>query len=231
MGKFHQIQFPGETPEYRKSRDDLLQAEIDLRKQIETVADMRRNLPPGGKLKENYNFEEYRTDSSGSTSIHQTPFPELFHPGKNTLIIYSFMYSDKPCPSCTSILDSLDGTTPHVIDRINFVVVAKAPIQALREWGQKRGWNSLRLLSSAGNTYNSDYGAETPTGSQIPAINVFTQNGEAIHHTYNGELLYAPSEEGQNPRHVDLLWPLWNLFDLTPEGRGTDWFPRFSYGS
>jgi len=32
-----------------------------------------------------------------------------------------------------------------------------------------------------------------------------------------------------DPRHVDPIWPLWNLFDFTPEGRGTNWYPKLSY--
>jgi len=97
------------------------------------------------------------------------------------------------------------------------------------EFANGRGWRNLRLLSSADNTYNHDYHAESPEGDQLPALNVFGRRAGAIHHFYNTELLYAPSAPGQDGRHVDMIWPLWNLFDFTPEGRGEKWYPRLSY--
>jgi len=232
MGKYHAKKFPGETEEYRKARDELLAAEVELRKRVEEVAALRRKLPLGGKLKDDYIFEEEAPDLSDQGTVKSTKFSELFAAGKNSLIIYSFMYApaaDKPCPMCTSILDGLNGNAPHVHDRVNFVVVAKAPIQKIRSWALERGWKNLRLLSSGKNTYNTDYFAEDSPARQSPALNVFTKTETGIYHFYNTELLYVPPEKGQNPRHVDPIWPLWNLFDLTPEGRGTDWFPKFSY--
>ncbi len=232
MGKFHQKPFPGESAAYRQVRDELLAAEIDLRKRIEEVAALRRTLPLGGKLQEDYVFDEGAADLSDQQTVKQTRLSELFEKGKNSLIIYSFMYApeaENACPMCTSLLDGLNGNAVHAKQRVNFVVVAKAPIQKIRSWAWGRGWKNLRLLSSFKNTYNVDYFAETSEGSQLPALNVFQKTEGSIFHFYNTELLYAPPEKGQNPRHVDLIWPLWNLFDLTPEGRGTNWFPKFSY--
>jgi len=225
MGQFHDNQFPGESDTYRAARDELLAAEMELRKQYEAVAGMRRALPLGGEIKQDYAFDE---DVGGT--IVQTNLGDLFAPGKDSLFLYSFMYAPggDACPACTAMLDALNGSTPHIRDRINFAVVAKAPMDQIRDWAQRRGWNNLRLLSSNGNSYNIDYGAERD-GNQLPAINVFRQTGDGVFHTYNAELLYAPSEEGQHPRHADAIWPLWSVFDLTPVGRGTDWFPRFAY--
>jgi predicted dithiol-disulfide oxidoreductase (DUF899 family) len=232
MGNYHDNQFPGESDTYRQSRDELLQAEMDLRKQIEAVSALRRRLPAGGTVKEDYIFEESTNDLSDCDTVKQTRFSELFAPDKNSLIIYSFMFApeaETPCPACTSILDSFNGISPHVSDRVNFAVVAKAPLNKIREWAKDRGWNNLRLLSSGNNTYNTDYFAENDEWGQMPAINVLDKTEDGIYHFYNTELLYAPSEEGQHPRHADPFWPLWNLFDITPEGRGTDWFPKYSY--
>lgn len=128
-------------------------------------------------------------------------------------------------------LDGLDGTALHAEQRINLVVVAKSPPERIRSFARQRGWRNLRLLSSAGNTFNRDYHGETAAGSQVPAINVFVRRGREINHFFNAELLYAPSEPGQNGRQADLIWPLWNLFDLTPEGRGTEWNPKLGYSS
>ena len=232
MGKFHTNKFPGEPEAYRRKRDQLLESEINLRKQIEEVAALRRQLPQDGKIKEDYVFAEGAPDLSDRGTVSRTRFSELFAAGKNTLVIYSFMFAsdwEKPCPSCTSILDGLNGSAPHIHDRVNFAVVAKASIDKIREWGRGRGWNNLRLLSSSDNTYNRDYFAESGELGQIPAVNIFRKEKDAIHHFYNSELLYAPTEPGQDPRHVDLIWPIWNVFDLTPEGRGTDWRPKYSY--
>jgi len=60
-------------------------------------------------------------------------------------------------------------------------------------------------------------------------LNVFQKTAKGITHFYGTELLYTSAIEGQNSRHVDSIWPLWNLFDLIPEGRGTDWYPRHNY--
>ena len=223
----HSVRFPGESESYRTARNKLLDAEMQLRSNIEAVARMRRDLPLGGELAEDYVFDE-----AGDGSERKVRLVELFAEGKDTLIIYSFMYGPKmaqPCVMCTSILDALDGEAPHVRQRASLAVVAKSPIARIMEFANRRGWRNLRLLSSADNTYNHDYHAESPEGDQLPALNVFVRRDGAIHHFYSTELLYAPCEPGQDGRHVDLIWPLWNLFDFTPEGRGDKWYPRLSY--
>jgi predicted dithiol-disulfide oxidoreductase (DUF899 family) len=136
----------------------------------------------------------------------------------------------KACPMCTSILDGLNGNAMHAGQRVNVVVVAKSPIQRIRAIARERGWRNLRLLSSAGNSYNRDYRGEDDKGSQRPTLNVFTRKDGGIHHTWSSELMFVSGEPGQDPRHVDAIWPLWNLFDCTPEGRGADWRPKLAYG-
>lgn len=233
MAQYHDKRFPRESDEYRKKRDELLEAEMELRKQIEEVARQRRSLPIGGKIPKDYIFDEGGDDLSDTEIIKKTQFSELFKDGKDSLFIYSFMFApdaERPCTSCNSILDGLNGQARHIKDRVNFAVVAKAPIEKLRDWARKRGWNGLRLLSSYNNSYNADYFGESPDGkNQWPAANVFKKKDDGIYHFYNTELLYAPTEEGQNGRHVDMIWPLWNIFDMTPEGRGTDWYPKHEY--
>jgi predicted dithiol-disulfide oxidoreductase (DUF899 family) len=210
----------------------LLAEEMELRKRIEAVAALRRGLPAGGKLWEDYVFEEGAADLSDRKTVTRTRLSELFDVGKSSLIIYSFMYApdaELPCPACTSLMDSLNGGVPHIRDKVNFAVVAKAPIRKFRDWAAERGWKNLRLLSSGGTGYNADYFAETPDGAQLPVVNVFRKTPKGVFHTYNTELFYAPAEEEQHPRHVDLIWPLWSVFDLTPEGRAPGWFPKLSY--
>ncbi|HET6933651.1 MAG TPA: DUF899 family protein [Candidatus Angelobacter sp.] len=228
----HPIRFPGESPEYREARNKLLEAEMALRRNLESVAALRRQLPLGGEVPEDYVFEEGASSLSDSETVRRVRMSELFDQGKDTLIIYSYMFGpnmQSPCTSCTSILDGLNGSAPHIRQRVNFVVVAKSPIARIRELARSRGWNNLRLLSSAGNTYNHDYQGENTKGNQTPSLNVFTRRNGKIHHFYNTELHFAPKEKGMDGRHVDLIWPLWNMFDYTPEGRGTDWYPNLQY--
>jgi predicted dithiol-disulfide oxidoreductase (DUF899 family) len=240
------IAFPGESPEYRAARDRLLEQEIELRRAMEAVAATRRELPPGGIVPEDYVFQ---AAGPGGTPT-DVRLSELFAPGKDALVIYSFMFprdpgderpgpasgetallplDEGPCPSCVALLDQLDGAVEHASQHLNFAVVAKAPLTRLLAFGQERGWRQLRLLSSASNTYNRDYLAETKEGAQRPMLTVFHRDADAIHHFWSSELFYAPWDPGQDPRHVGTLEPVWNLFDLTPEGRPTDWDEQLSY--
>jgi predicted dithiol-disulfide oxidoreductase (DUF899 family) len=241
----HTVRFPGESDEYRRARDELLQAEIDLRRQTEATAAKRRALPPGGVVPEDYRFEEV-AEGGG-----EVKFSELFAAGKDTLVVYSFMFprwpgdsrpgpagetgklplAETPCASCTSILDSLDGTADHLDQQLNLVVVAKSDPQRIRTFARERGWRNLRLLSSRNNAYNHDYHAESAEGNQIPILNVFVRDGEEIRHAWATELMFAPRDEGEDPRHVDSIWPLWNVLDMTLQGRETEGtIPKLRYG-
>jgi len=214
--------FPNEPAGYRDARSLLLTAETELREKVEAVAALRRALPIGGKTPDDYAF---------SSATGRVRMSELFERG-DTLVVYSFMYGpnmDHACPICTSMLDSLDAQAPHIVQRTNLVVIARSPIARILEHAKLRGWSRLRLLSSADNSYNRDYSAETPDGSQLPMLNVFVRRDGAIHHTYATEMLFAPFGGGRDSRHIDMIWPLWNLLDFTPEGRGTDWRPKLAY--
>jgi predicted dithiol-disulfide oxidoreductase (DUF899 family) len=238
--------FPGESVRYRAARDRLLEQEIELRRTMEAVAAARRLLPPGGAIPDNYVFEGAGT---GGTPI-QVRLSDLFEAGKDSLVIYSFMFprdpgderpapafgrtallplAEGPCPSCVALLDQLEGAAEHATEQINLAVVAKAPLPRLLAFAEERGWRRLQLLSSAANSYNRDYLAETVEGHQRPMLNVFHRDGETIRHFWGSELFYAPSDAGQDPRHVGTLEPVWNLFDLTPEGRPANWDEQLRY--
>jgi predicted dithiol-disulfide oxidoreductase (DUF899 family) len=240
------VTFPGESKVYRAARERLLEQEIELRRAMEAVAATRRELPLGGVASEDYVFEGAGADGRPS----EVRLSELFASGNNSLVIYSFMFprdpgddrpgpasgqtallalEQGPCPSCVALLDQLDGAAEHASQHINLAVVAKAPLARLLTFGEERGWRRLRLLSSAGNIYNRDYQAETAEGSQLPMLNVFHRDGETIRHFWGSELFYAPTDPGQDPRHTGTIEPLWNLYDLTPEGRGTDWDEQLHY--
>jgi predicted dithiol-disulfide oxidoreductase (DUF899 family) len=229
-----QVGFPGESDEYRRARDELLQAELALRRQTEAVAAQRRRLPLGGVVSTDYAFQEWDPEASAARTVRLS---ELFEGGKDSLFVYRFMFDPGPsgrplevaCPLCTSILDGLDGALPHVSQRINVAIASKAPIERFKAHAHARGWRHARLLSSAGTTYNRDYLAETSDADQRPMATVFVRRGDAVRHFWSSELLTAPPEPGQDPRHVDFLWPLWSILDGTPEGRGTDWRPLLRY--
>jgi len=150
-------------------------------------------------------------------------------PGPQTGQTALLPLAEGPCPSCTAFLDQLDGAAEHASQRINLAVIAKSPLPRILTFAKERGWRRLRLLSSVTTTYNRDYHAETAEGSQRPMLNVFHRDGDTIRHVWGSELFYAPTDPGQDPRHVGTLEPLWNLFDLTPEGRPTDWDEQLSY--
>jgi len=203
---------------------------MDLRSRIEGVAALRQELPLGGILKEGFVLSEGPSDLSVEGPENKTKFSELFTPGKDTLVVYSFMLAPgaNPCPACTSLIDGLDDMTPHIRDRMNFTIFTKAPISEFRAGGQSRGWRNVRLLSTAQTTFNTDYKAETDDNAQTPVINVFRKTDGGIFRSWASEMVFAPWPEDMHPRHADSIWPLWNVFDLTPDGRG-DWFPRTTY--
>jgi predicted dithiol-disulfide oxidoreductase (DUF899 family) len=225
----HDVRFPNESLEYRSARDTLLRAEMELRRQVEQVAALRRALPLGGRPPEDYAFDacDLSTGAKGRMRLS-----ELFG-DKPTLLAYSFMYgptAERPCPMCTAMLDGLDGQSDHIRQRAELVMIAKSPIDRVVAFAEARGWRRFRLLSSAGTSYNADYHGEDAKGAQWPMLNVFARRDGEVRHAYATELFVAPADGGQDGRHVDMIWPLWNALDFTPEGRGSDWRPKLSYG-
>jgi predicted dithiol-disulfide oxidoreductase (DUF899 family) len=220
--------FPNESAAYRKARDRLLKAEVDLRRQVEEVAKLRRKLPLGGEVQEDFVFQE----PAEVVGMRKVKLSQLFAPGKDTLLLYSYMYGpqmENPCPMCTSIIDSLDGAAPHVGQRVNLAIVAKSPLPRILTFARNRGWRNLKFLSSSDNLYNRFYHGEDEDGHQSPAMNVFVKRDGKVRHFWASELMFTKGEKGMHPRHVDMIWPLWNLLDLTPEGRGKDWYPKVTY--
>jgi predicted dithiol-disulfide oxidoreductase (DUF899 family) len=238
---FARMRFPNESQAYRAARNSLLDAEIALRRQVEAVAEMRRALPPGGEVPENYAFERIGRHSRPET----VRLSELFGE-HSTLLIYSYMFGpdrDVPCPGCTHLLDGLEGAARHAPQRAALYVAAASPIARLAAWAHRRGWSHLQMISTAGNSYSAHYygntASLTPEMRQArgyqdaenwdePMLNVFRKEGDTIRHFWGSELVFAPEDPGQNHRGLDLIDPLWGLLDTTPEGRG-EFFPKVSY--
>lgn len=241
--QFPRMAFPNESAEYREARNALLDAEIALRRQTEAVAAMRRALPPGGAAPEDFVFERIGARSRPE----QVRLSQLFGE-HDTLLLYSYMFGpdrDQPCAGCTHLLDCNDGAARHVPQRAAFYVVAGSPIARLAAWAHERGWNHLRLLSTAGNGYNARYygntAALTPAMREFrgytpdetwdePMLNVFRRHGDTIRHFWGSEMVFSPEDAGQDNRGLDFMDPVWSLLDTTPEGRGAEFFPKVDYG-
>lgn len=218
----HDRSFPNDSDGYRKARVALLAEEIELRRHIERVAVQRRLLPAGGAVPHDYRFQ----GADGPVCL-----AELFG-DTPTLVTYNWMYGakrERPCPMCTSMLSALDGEMPDIRQRVAFVVFATSPIDRMTAFATERGWRHLKLYSSAGNDFNRDYAFETPGGEDNAAFNVFTRKDDVIRHSWGDEMGMDTADPGQDPRGAADAMPLWNILDLTPEGRGTDWYPKLEY--
>jgi predicted dithiol-disulfide oxidoreductase (DUF899 family) len=222
LAKASGFHYPNESDEYRRARTALLVEEIELRRHIERVAEQRRRLPPGGEVKKNYAFE----GESGRAA-----FADLFG-NKNTLVVYNYMYGpqrERPCPMCTSLLSSWDGEVPDILQRVALAVVARSPIQRLVAFKRERGWQYLPLFSDISGEFSRDYHALTRDGGDDAAFNVFTRQAGVIRHFWGGEMNGASADPGQDPRGAPDLMPIWTILDVTPEGRGADWYPKLNY--
>jgi len=218
-----------ESTDYQRQREELLAAEIALKDQVERVAALRRQLPMGMSMPK-YVFREGPPDLSLNDPIDFTDvrLSDLFTDGHDTLIVDHLMFvpeDDEPCVMCSMWADGYNAVTPHILQRANFVLVAKAEIAKLRSFAQQRGWDRIRLLSSYDNTFNRDIGMEEADGAQDPGLSVFTRAADgAVYHRYT---IGAEFDEHNN-RGIDPYSPVWNLFDLLPQGRD-DWFPSHDY--
>src|SRR5260221_6030655 len=226
LARASKVRFPNEGAEYRRDREAVLVEEIELRRHIERVAEQRRRLPPGGEVNKQYEFE----GENGRAS-----FADLFG-DKNTLVVYSYMFGpqrERPCPMCTSLLSAWDGEVPDIQQRVALAVVARSPIERLKAFKRERGWHYLPLFSDLSGEFSRDYHALTKDGGDDAAFNVFTKRQEAdgytIRHFWGGEMNGASTDPGQDTRGPLDLMPLWTILDVTPEGRGTDWYPKLNY--
>lgn len=217
-----------ESNEYRDAREELRLSEVALTAQREEVASQRRSLPPGPAVSD-YEFLEGPLDLGSDTPVRTTRLSELFGAPERPLVVYHLMLGKgqtDPCPMCTMWLDGLNGVAGHVAERMDLVVVAAADPTPLRAYARERGWDHLRLLSCGDSTFKYDLGSEDAEGDQGSAISVFTRepNGD-VRHRYTG---MPQIDTDVHERGIDLLCAVWNLADLTPQGRES-WYPSLSY--
>jgi predicted dithiol-disulfide oxidoreductase (DUF899 family) len=230
-GTFRQTNLTNESSEYLAKREELRLAEIDLMRQRERVAELRRHLPEGAPLQD-YSFEEGPRDLNAGDSPGRTVrLSELFTGPNRSLVIYHFMFGKKQtkaCPMCTAWLDGANGVAHHLAQNLDFAVVAAADVATLRAYARERGWDKLRLLSAGNNSFKYDLGSEDREGAQDSTISVFTRDAKgSVRHFYSAHPRMAPDIQ---ERGIDLLTPIWHFMDLTPQGRSS-WYASLAYGT
>jgi predicted dithiol-disulfide oxidoreductase (DUF899 family) len=213
----NKAQYPNESAEYRTARNQLLAEEIELRRHLERVASQRRALPLGGVIPHDFPM----TSDSGPVR-----FPDLFG-DKRTLMVYSMMYGPQrkaPCPMCTSFLTAWNGIAVNLRQRVAIAVTARSPIERLIDYKTQRGFTNLPFISDGSGDYTRAY--VSAEDGDVPGFSVFCLREGIVRHFYSGEMSGAMADPGQDSRGAPDLDALWLMLDLTPEGRGTDWYPK-----
>jgi len=214
--------YSNESGAYRTARTALLAEEIELRRHIERVAEMRRALPPGGEVTGDYRFDS----ATGSVRL-----ADMFG-DQQTLITYSWMFGperERPCPMCTNFLGGLNGVAADLMQNVALAVIARSPVARMADFARERGWRNLTFYSDPTGAFSRDYHAFVNDKDDIPALNVFTREGGTIRLSYGGEMGAEAADPGQDPRGAPDPSPLWTLLDMTPEGRKPDWYPKLDY--
>jgi predicted dithiol-disulfide oxidoreductase (DUF899 family) len=230
-GTYRQTNLPDETPEHLLARERVRLSEIELMRQRERVAELRRKMPPG-PIVQDYEFIEGPTSlDEGDEPISKVRMSDLFTAPDRSLVIYHLMFGKKqttPCPMCTAWIDGFNGVAQHLAQNIDFVIVAAADPATLRAHARNRGWDRLRLLSAGESTFKYDLGSEDREGNQDSTISVFIKESDGtLRHFYSG---HPRMGEDIKERGIDELNPTWNMLDLTPQGRGT-FYASLDYGT
>ncbi|WP_332818628.1 DUF899 family protein [Sphingopyxis sp.] len=214
--------FPGEDEYYTKARKSLLAEEIDLRRRMTRVAEQRRQLPPGPLMKD-YRFKDANGTEQG--------LADLFG-DHDTLVSYFWMYGperERPCPMCTNWLGAVNGNGNDIKQRVALKILGRSPVERQKAFAQERGWQALDFVQTVGDDYVQDFRLLNADGSENPALAVFKRNGSGIRLFWKSEMTREMADPGQDPRDAPDIASLWSILDLTPGGRGTDWYPSLEY--
>jgi predicted dithiol-disulfide oxidoreductase (DUF899 family) len=213
--------YPNDSAEYRKARTALLAEEIELRRHIERVAAQRRALPPGGEAR-GYEFK----DENGKT----LPMVDLFG-AHDTLVTYFWMYGPErkqACPMCTSFLGAMDTPVRDLVQKVAIAVIGRSPVERQLAFARERGWRNLEFYATVGDDFARDYRGLAPDGNEWPALDVWVKRDGKVFHFWGSEL-GGTADPGEDARGAPDPTPLWNILDLTPAGRGSDWYPKLAY--
>ena len=231
-GTYRQTNLPNESTEYLAKREELRHAEIELLRQRERVAELRRALPAGPIIQDYEFLEGPASLAAGDEPVKSVRLSDLFTAPDRSLVIYHFMFGKTqttPCPMCTAWIDGINGIAHHLAQNVDVAIVAAADVPTLRANARQRGWDNLRLLSAGESSFKYDLGSEDREGRQDSTISVFTRDANGtLRHFYSGHPWLS---EDIKERGIDELTPIWNFLDLTPQGRGTfyaslDYTPR-----
>ncbi|HWE73770.1 MAG TPA: DUF899 family protein [Stellaceae bacterium] len=223
LTKHAKTPFPGESAEYRKAREALLAEEIEFRRHMTRLAAQRRALPPGPVIKKNYRFK----DANGA----ERSLKDLFG-AHDTLVTYFWMYGpqrERPCPMCTNWLGAVNGNAADIKQRVALKILGRSPVARQIAFAMERGWRHLDFVQTIGDDYANDLGLLTPEGFEYPALTVYQREGETVRLFWASEMKKEMGDPGQDPRDAPDIAALWSILDLTPDGRGTDWYPKLSY--
>ena len=215
--------FAGETTAYAQARQALLAAEIEVRRHLTRLADQRRALPPGPLVETDYRF----SDENGA----KVGLAELFGE-HDTLVTYFWMYGPeraRPCPMCTNWLGGVNGNARDIEQRASLRIIGRSPVERQKAFALERGWRDLVFVQSIGDDYAHDRGTLDEHGQEWPGFVVYYKDGAGVRVFYAAEMPAGSADSGQDPRGAVDIAPLWNLLDMTPAGRGTDWYPKLSY--
>ena len=223
LAKYGKTPFPGESDEYLRAREALLAEEIEFRRHMTRLTEQRRALPPGPVIEKKYRFK----DANGA----DLGFLDLF--GKHdALVTHFWMFGpqrERPCPMCTNWLGAMNGNTADIKQRVAFKVLGRSPLPRQIAFAQERGWHELDFLQTIGDDYAKDIGALKSDGSEWAAIIVFNRDGDKVRLFWAAEMMPEMAEPGQDPRNAPDVASLWSILDLTPGGRGKDWYPKLRY--
>ncbi|HET6605424.1 MAG TPA: DUF899 family protein [Rhodopila sp.] len=215
--------FPGESPEYRRAREALLAGEIEFRRQLTQLTEQRRALPPGPTIDKNYRF---KNENGKDVSLI-----DLF--GKHdALVTYFWMYGpqrERPCPMCTNWLGAVNGNAADIKQRVALKILGRSPVERQLAFAVERGWRDLDFVQTIGDDYANDLGLINKDGSENPALVVFQRDGDKVRLFWASEMRKEMADPGQDPRDAPDIASLWSILDVTPAGRGTDWYPKLSY--
>lgn len=216
---------PGESSAYAEARKAIVREEIEIRRRLTALTEMRQRLPEGPVVATDYRFKDENGDTVGLADL----FGE-----HDTLVTYFQMFGpdrERPCPMCTNALGGFNGNARDVKQRAAFKILGRSSVERQKAFAMERDWHDLDFVQTVGDEFALDHHALDPkTGGESPAYIVFRKDADQnVRYFYAAEMPAEAADPGQDPRGAVDFAPLWNILDTTPEGRGEDWYPKLAY--
>lgn len=215
--------FPGESDAYRRARQALLAEEIEFRRNMTRLVEQRQALPDGPVIQKDYRFKDENGEEVGLLDLFGD---------KDTLITYFWMYGpqrERPCPMCTNWLGAANGNGADIKQKVSLKILGRSTVERQNAFAAERGWRDLDFVQTVGDDYAGDLGLLPADGGEYPALTVYRRDGDKVRLFWASEMSAEMADPGQDPRDAPDIASLWTILDLTPHGRGTDWYPKLSY--